>query len=56
MAEIEADRIVYEAGLGATTEEVERPVMIRSVADIRARMATWGIDLPMFHHPKLGSF
>lgn len=56
MAEIEADRIVYEAGLGATVEEIERPVLVSSIASIRERMATWGVDLPPFSHPKIGTF
>ena len=56
LAEIEADRLVYEAGLGATVEEIEKPVLVRSIADIRERMATWGVDLPPFSHPKMGTF
>lgn len=56
MAEIEADRIVYEAGLGATIEEVEKPVLVKSIASIRQRMATWGVELPQFSHPKIGTF
>ena len=55
-AEIEADRIVYEAGLGATVEEVEKPVLVKSVSSIRQRMATWGIEVPQFSHPKIGTF
>ncbi len=55
--EIAGDRIVYEAGLGATIEEVERPVLIQSVAAIRDRMrSAWGIELPSFSHPKMGTF
>jgi len=56
-AEIATDRLVYEAGLGATVEEVEKPVFKKSVADIRKRMQTeWGIELPEFNHPKMGTF
>ncbi|MDH3752857.1 MAG: ferritin-like domain-containing protein [Acidimicrobiia bacterium] len=54
LAEIEADRLVYEAGLGATVEEIERPLMIESIGRIRERMAPLGIELPMFDHPKIG--
>lgn len=56
-AEVASDRLVYEAGLGATVEEVEKPVMSSSVAAIRERMLTeWGVELPMFSHPKMGTF
>lgn len=56
IAEIAADRLVYEAGLGATVEEVEKPVLVTSVAGIRERMRGWGIELPMFEHPRVGRF
>ncbi|MDW3212696.1 MAG: ferritin-like domain-containing protein [Ilumatobacteraceae bacterium] len=56
LSEIEADRIVYEAGLGATVEELELPILTESVAGIRDRMRGWGIELPPFHHPKTGTF
>ena len=56
-AEVASDRLVYEAGLGATVEEVEKPVMSSSVAAIRERMLTeWGVELPMFSHPKMRTF
>lgn len=55
LSEIESDRLVYEAGLGATVEEAEIPILVKSLADIRARMSTWGIDLPKFSHPKIGT-
>jgi len=53
LEEIAADRLVYEAGLGATVEEIERPVLIDSVAAIRERLARSGIRIPMFEHPKV---
>lgn len=53
-AEVEADRLTCEAGLGATTEELEKPVLVDSLKRIRARMDAFGIELPPFHHPKLG--
>jgi hypothetical protein len=56
LAEIETDRLVYEAGLGATIEEMEKPVMAKSVAGFRDRMRGWGIEIPMFEHPKMGTF
>ena len=50
-----ADRITWEAGLGATVEELEKPVFIDSLRRTRERMKTLGINLPEFHHPKLGT-
>lgn len=54
--EVEADRICYEAGLGATIEKLQAPVFIKSVQRIREAMKPWGITLKPFHHPKLGTF
>ena len=54
-AEVEADRVTYEAGLGSTIEEVEKPVFIGTVQRIRRQMQAFGINLPMFSHPKLGT-
>jgi hypothetical protein len=55
LAEVEADRITYEAGLGSTIEEVEKPIFIGTIQRIREQMRTLGINLPMFSHPKLGT-
>lgn len=54
-AEMAADRITWEAGLGATVEEAEKPVFIDSLRRTRERMKSLGINLPEFHHPKLGT-
>jgi hypothetical protein len=52
-AEIEVDRLTWEAGLGATTEELEKPVFLKSIADMRKRMLdAWGLTIPMFTHRK----
>lgn len=51
--ENEIDRITWEAGLGATVEELEKPVFVDSVKRIRERMKSWGFTLPLFHHPKI---
>ena len=51
--EIEADRLTWEAGLGATVEELEKPVFVESVRNIRERLKPFGIDIPMFTHPKI---
>lgn len=53
--EVQADRLTYEAGLGATVEEVEKPVFIHSVKRIREQMKPWGFTLKEFTHPKLGT-
>jgi hypothetical protein len=53
-AEMEADRLTYEAGLGATVEEDEKPVFVASVKRIRRQMEPWGIRLKTFTHPKIG--
>jgi hypothetical protein len=52
--EVESDRITWEAGLGATVEELEKPVFIDSIQRIRRQMKeSWGIELPLFTHPKI---
>lgn len=53
-AEVSAMRITAAAGLGASTEELETPVLIDSMAKIRCRMKDWGVDLKVFDHAKLG--
>lgn len=53
--EIEADRITYEAGLGATIEKLQKPVFIATVKRVRKLMEPWGFTLKPFHHPKLGT-
>lgn len=53
-SEVETDRLTWEAGLGATVEELEKPVFVASVQRIRRQMEeSWGIRLPMFRHPKI---
>ncbi|VTU23217.1 hypothetical protein H6CHR_01947 [Variovorax sp. PBL-H6] len=53
-AETKVDRLTWEAGLGSTVEELEKPVFVASVARIRRQMTeSWGIKLPMFRHPKI---
>jgi hypothetical protein len=53
--EIEADRITYEAGLGATTETLQKPVFIATIKRVRKLMQPWGFTLKPFFHPKLGT-
>ena len=54
--EVRADRLTYEAGLGATVEEEEIPIFVGTVQRIRQRMQPWGVELPIFTHPKIGDF
>ena len=53
-AEIDADRISCEAGLGGSTPEDEMRVFPEFLRKIRKRMAPWGVKIPMFDHPRLG--
>jgi len=53
-AEIDADRISCEAGLGGNTPEDEMRVFPDFLKKIRKRMAPWGVSIPMFDHPRLG--
>ena len=55
LAEREAFRLTHEAGLGASVEELEKPVLIDTFALIRRKVRDWGITLRPFHHPKLGT-
>jgi hypothetical protein len=53
--EIDADRVSCEAGLGGSTPEDEMRVFPQFLAKIRARMAPWGVTLPLYQHPRLGA-
>lgn len=55
-AEMEIDRLTWEAGLGATIEELEKPLFVDTVQRIRRQMEPWGVHLPLFNHPKIGEF
>ena len=55
-SEMEVDRITWEAGLGATVEELEKPIFVDTVQRIRRQMQSWGVNLPTFTHPKIGEF
>lgn len=54
--EVDSDRLTWEAGLGATVEELEKPIFVDSIKRIRRQMEPWGVHLPTFHHPKIGEF
>ncbi len=54
-SQIESDRVLWQAGLGASVEELEKPVFIASLRRVRDRMESeWGIRLPKFFHAKTG--
>src|SRR3546814_7791026 len=53
-AEMDVDRVTWEAGLGATVEELEKPIFVETVQRIRRQMEPWGVHLPVFSHPKIG--
>ncbi len=57
-AEVECDRLTWQAGLGATIEDLEKPVFVDSVRRIRGQMKeAWNMDIPLFTHPKIeGAF
>lgn len=52
--EVKADRLAWEAGLGGTAEELEIPIVVKTVKRVRRRMKPWGVELPAFNHPKIG--
>ncbi|HEV8439064.1 MAG TPA: hypothetical protein VGT40_13285 [Methylomirabilota bacterium] len=53
-AEIDADRVSCEAGLGGSAPEDEMRVFPEFLGKIRKRMAPWGVTIPFFDHPRLG--
>jgi hypothetical protein len=50
------DRLTRDAGLGASIEEEEKPVFVACVQRVRARFAELGLDIPQFHHARIGTF
>jgi len=50
------DALTRAAGLGASTEEEEKPVFVACVERVRRRFAALGVEIPPFTHPKLGTF
>jgi hypothetical protein len=53
---MEVDRLTWEAGLGSTVEELEKPLFVETVQRVRRQMEPWGVHLPLLHHPKIGEF
>jgi hypothetical protein len=52
---IDAEAVTAEQGLGASTRAEETSVLRATVAQVRERLAVWGIALPHVTHPELGS-
>lgn len=52
----ESARLVAEAGLGAVDSDSECRVFVEFYARARERLAGYGLQLPSFDHPRLGSF
>jgi hypothetical protein len=50
-----AEAVTAAAGLGASTMVQERSVLRATVAQVRERLAVWGIELPAVAHPDLGN-
>jgi hypothetical protein len=51
---VRAEAETAARGLGASTVGQERGVLRATVAQVRERLAVWGIDLPRVPHPELG--
>jgi len=49
-----AEALTAERGLGASTVAQEQAVVRATLAQVRERLATWGIALPHVDHPELG--
>lgn len=51
---LDAETLTARHGLGASTADQERAVLRATVAQVRERLATWGVALPAVAHPELG--
>jgi hypothetical protein len=51
---LEAEARTAAAGLGASTVDQEQRVVRATLAQVRERLATWDIALPIVEHPELG--
>jgi hypothetical protein len=52
---LRAEEETAARGLGASTVAQERSVLRATVAQVRERLAVWGIELPRATHPDLGA-
>ncbi len=51
---LDAEETTARLGLGAASAETERRVLAVTVAQLRERLAGWGLELPLARHPELG--
>jgi hypothetical protein len=56
LAEAEADAMTAAAGLGAASRTAEEDVLVAYVGNARARLAEFGVALPMFETNRMRSF
>ena len=52
---VRAEEETAARGLGASTVTQERSVLRATVAQVRERLAVWGVELPRGTHPELGA-
>ena len=52
---VRAEEETAARGLGASTVTQERSVLRATVAQVRERLAVWGVELPRATHPELGA-
>lgn len=54
---VRLEKLSFDAGLGGVDGVHEGPVLVKSIVAIRERArAVLGVELPTFHHPRLGRF
>src|SRR5262245_23504687 len=51
---LDAQALTAEHGLGVSTVAQEKAVVRATLAQVRERLATWGVALPIVDHPELG--
>jgi hypothetical protein len=55
-AEVDADELVAAAGLGGASRAMEEDVLVAYVANARARLAEWGVVVPLFETNRMRAF
>jgi hypothetical protein len=55
-AEADADELVAAAGLGGASRAMEEDVLVAYVANARARLAEWGVVVPLFETNRMRAF
>lgn len=51
----QAIALTAHSGLGAAPLEEERAILVRYIANVRQRLAQWGVELPTLEHPAIGT-